>query len=219
MKKNVFKILGVILGFLPVLVFAQANTGAGLLSGWTRLLRFILSSLFPIIISLAGIAFMYQIIKFLTTGDTAKREELRASIIWNLGILVAMLGVFAIIRIIASTLGLQVGTDISPISGVGGACSSDSIRGIIMCILKFISGTLIPTAATLAGLAFLWNMTIYLTKTDNQTERVKARDYTMWSLIALGVLLTMFSILNVGSKTIFGSSTIIPQFPTGVSTK
>lgn len=199
---------------LPTLVFAQANTGTGFLDNWTRLVRFALSSLFPIVVSISGIIFMVQVIRFITTQDTAKRDALRSSVLWNLGILLVILTFFGLIKIATGIFGLQIGTDIGAANATGTMCTRETIRGIFMCIIKFISGTLIPTAVTLMALFFMGNMAFYLSQTDNETERTKARNYIFWALIGLAIVLTMFSILNIGTQTLFGSGSFVPQFPT-----
>lgn len=209
---KVFKITGLVLGLLPVVALAQA--GGGFLDGWTRLVRFIISSLFPILISIAGVLFMVQVIRFIMTGDTTKRDQLRTSVLWNLGILFVLLTFFGLIQIVTGIFDLQIGTDIATVNSVGNTCTRDTIRGIIMCILKFVSNTMIPTVFAVAVLVFMWNMSIYLTRTDNETERTKARNYVFWSLLAIAIMLTMFSIINVGTQTLFGSGSFIPQFPT-----
>ena len=215
MKKQFFTILGVLLGIIPGLVLAQAS-GKTFLDGWTRLLRFVMNSAFPILISLAGLTFIFQVTRFIiaTTADQSKKEDFKRAMFFNLFILFVLTTVFGLIKLLASLFSVQLGVDITTAGVASTACNTNTIRGIFMCLLKFISGTMIPTAAGIAALVFMWNMVVYMTKTDNEAERTNARQYIMWSLGALALMLTMFSILNIGTGTLFGSSSFIPQFPT-----
>jgi uncharacterized membrane protein YidH (DUF202 family) len=231
MKKNMsIKILGAILGFLPVLVFAQGSTsGQAVVSGWTSTIRFIIKSLFPILISLAGILFMVQIIRFVTNQQEERRAELRKSVGVNLIILVILLGFFGLIQVGVNTLGLNIGTDITTVGktqlGSWDNCKNLStdptdkknnctVRDLTGGTVRFISDTLTPTAVAIATLVFMWNLVRYLLNTDNETERTNARKYILWSLLALAIILTLFGILNIGTQTLFGSSSFVPQFPT-----
>lgn len=197
---------------LPLVSFAQ--TGSQTINGWIRLVDFVIAQLFPILIALAGVVFMYQIIRFLFSQKAEEREQYRKSITVNLVILVIMVTLFGLIKILASTFGLTIGTDLGLSSGVGGTGVKGSFRAFVYGITGFISKTMIPTAMAVATLTFLWNLVIYLYQTDNEAERTKARDYIAWSLLAIAILLTSISIVGTGTKTFFGTSAFIPQFPT-----
>lgn len=219
MKRNTcIKILGVILGFLPALVFAQSNaSGQGVFNSWANFVAKALNNLFPIVIALGGVFFMYQVIRFLFSQSESERAELRNSIGINIVILVVLLGFWGIIKMVTGMFGLTLGTDIAIAGNATSTCSANTIRGIITCLTKFISQKMIPVAVSFAALTFMWNIVKYLNKTNSEAERTNAKNYILWSLLALGVMLTIFGVLNLGTKTLFGSSAFVPQFPTSKS--
>ncbi len=93
--------------------------------------------------------------------------------------------------------------------------AGESFRGVVNSIVMFISGTIIPTLTGVAFLIVLFNLVQYIARSDNDQERAKFKDYTLWSLFAFFVFLAIFAIIQIFSTTIFnGPAIVIPQFPT-----
>jgi uncharacterized membrane protein len=223
-KKYVYIVIGLCIVLLPAYVFAQSGNTS--VTGIIKLIQFVLKSLFPILVSLAGIVFMYQVVRFIMIQDVKSREQYRKSVISNLLILVVLLGFWGIIAIASNTLGLAIGSDAIVAGGnklgswsnckniTNTTASTCSVRDLIGGSVKFIGTTVAPIIMAAAALSFMYNVVIYMTKTDNEAERTNARSYIFWSLLALMVMLTVMSIVSIGTKTLFGSSSFIPQFST-----
>lgn len=174
-----------------------------------------ITALFPILVAFAGVVFMFQVIRFITTTKEDTRTGLRTSIGVNLIVLFVLLGFWGIIAMLSNMLGLTLGTDIAVTGKASTACTLENIRGIFMCISGFISKKIIPLFVSIAAALFMFNIIRYMYSTESETERTKLRGYVLWSLLALGIMLTIFAILNIGTQTFFGSSSFIPQFSTG----
>lgn len=219
MKKIFSTVSGLVAFGIIILIpdFAMAQTGSSVINNWIKISHFVVQQLFPILIALAGLAFMVQIIRFLASQKSEDRDKLRKSVLSNLIILFVMVTVFGLIKILTSVFGLQIGTDIGLASGSGGSGGAHTFRHLVYQVTNFISKYMVPMAVAIASMTFLWNLVIYLTKTDNEIERTNARNYIMWSLLALAIMLTLFSILGTATQTLFGSSAFIPQFPTSAS--
>lgn len=224
-KKTTFlNILGFGVVLIPVMVFAQS--GGQSVNAIIKLIQFVIKSLFPILVSVAGIVFMYQVVRYIMVQDLKQREQYRRGVLSNLLVLVVLLGFWSIIAVASNTLGLTIGTD-ATIAGktslgswnnckTGGNCT---VRDIIGGSVKFLGTTIAPMIIAIAALSFMYNIVVYMSQSDNEAERTKARTYIFWSLLGLMIMLTVISILNIGTKTFFGSSSFIPQFSTSSSTR
>lgn len=70
--------------------------------------------------------------------------------------------------------------------------------------------TVVPLLFTLATVAFLWGIIQYFLNPDNEEKRKNGKSYMVWGLIALFVMISMWGIVGVLTKT-FGIQTLIPQ--------
>lgn len=115
---------------------------------------------------------------------------------------------FGLKFLLVSIFGVLGLPNISLAQGLG-----SSFRDIILSIVKVLSDDIIPIMTAIAFLIVLYNFTMFIFKSDNETERGYFKTYTIWSLIAFFVLLTVFAIVKVFYSSIFGGSAIgIPQF-------
>ena len=199
---------------LPMITSAQTQSAT--VNGWVKMVQFVIGSLFPLLVSAAGVIFMYQVIRFVLEQSVEKRAQLRQSITTNLIILFIMLGMWGIIALVSQTFGLVAGTDIGFAAKYEGSAGggANTLRGMVYTITNFMSKTTLPAMVAIAALSFMYNLIIYLYKSDSENERTKARDYILWSLGALIIMVSVISILNVVTQTTFGSSAFIPQFKT-----
>lgn len=142
-KTNLFKIAGVAAGVaLPAaMVFAQPlvttppfngnqTLGAGGQVQYAgsfvdNILNFIRNLLFrlpPILVALAGVVFMFEVIRFIFAGMNGKAEEkdkIRTHMIMSLVALVVLLGFWGIVGIISNMLGIRPGASVTT-SGIPG---------------------------------------------------------------------------------------------------
>lgn len=89
-----------------------------------------------------------------------------------------------------------------------------SIYDILVGIGTFVSTRIMPLLVGLAILAFLYNIIYYIAKSDNEKERAGFRNYMINALIALFILVSMWGIIGIGTKTIMGTKPVIPQLRT-----
>lgn len=68
----------------------------------------------------------------------------------------------------------------------------------------------VPFLFTLATAAFIWGIIQYFLNPDNEEKRKQGKSYMIWGLIALFVMVSMWGLVGVLTKT-FGIQTLIPQ--------
>ncbi len=70
--------------------------------------------------------------------------------------------------------------------------------------------SVIPLLFTLATVGFVWGVIKYFLNPESEDERKKGKNYMLWGLIALFVMISVWGLVNVFSNT-FGVKTLIPQ--------
>ncbi len=88
--------------------------------------------------------------------------------------------------------------------------SIGDIAGYFTCI---ISESIMPLLISLAVLGFVWGIIKYFLNPENEKERGKGRDFMLWGLIALFVIVAFWGIVEILTNT-FGVKNVIPQLPT-----
>lgn len=95
-----------------------------------------------------------------------------------------------------------------------GILSGGSFRDIVLGIGKFLTGTIVPIIVALMLVYFLWNMGHYISNMSNEREREQFKKYSINSIIALFIAVSLWGILAIFTGIAFDSKPFIPQFPT-----
>lgn len=86
----------------------------------------------------------------------------------------------------------------------------DSIAGIFNWASCTLIKAVIPFLFTLATVAFIWGVITYFLNPDNEEKRKKGKEYLLWGLIALFVMVSMWGLVALLTDT-FGVKSLIPQ--------
>jgi hypothetical protein len=204
------------LGFvmIPSIAFAAPQSIINLVT----LVETIIQALFPIAVAVAVLTFGYNIAKYLTSKNLADQNVYKAGIL-NSALALFIIFVFlGVITVLANSLGIgSLGGNIgvSDPSGVAaGSGGVSTFRNIALSVAGFISKRVIPIMVACAMLFFIGNIIISMSKSDVEAERTKLNQYMKWGIIALFLLLTLFSVVGMFTGSLFGTGAIIPQFQT-----
>ena len=92
--------------------------------------------------------------------------------------------------------------------------STTSLRDIMNGFASLVSGKIMPILVGIAILAFLYNLIYFIAKSGSEQERETFRNYMINALIALFILVSVWGIVGLGTRTVFGTKPFIPQLPT-----
>ena len=102
---------------LPFVTFAQGTNNiaysGSFVDQFLNFVKMFLSALPPIFVAIAGLVFMYSILKFLFENDATKKDEDKKWIIYSLVALVVLLGFWSIVTMISNTLNIKRGETIT----------------------------------------------------------------------------------------------------------
>jgi ABC-type amino acid transport system permease subunit len=112
-KTTLLKTGSMVAGFMLPVAFAFAQTlNTGFVFDLFDFVKDILSEIPPILVAIAGVVFMFEVVRYIFAGKDGKAEEketIRKHIMWSLVALVVLLTFWGITRAISNTLGLSRG--------------------------------------------------------------------------------------------------------------
>ena len=88
-----------------------------------------------------------------------------------------------------------------------------NFKDVIGQALKII-GTLIPILFALAFLVFFWGLSKFILHSGNEAEVKKGKDYMLWGILALFLLVTSLAIINFLMGELGFSTDVPPLLPT-----
>jgi heme/copper-type cytochrome/quinol oxidase subunit 4 len=95
--------------------------------------------------------------------------------------------------------------------------ANPTLADIIMWANGLINGAIIPLLFSLATAAFIWGVISYYLKPDNEEKRKKGKEFITGGLIALFLILSMWGIVKIFTKT-FNLDNRVPQIHGGADT-
>jgi len=78
----------------------------------------------------------------------------------------------------------------------------------ITCI---ISKSVIPLIFALAITMFVWGIVQYVINTDDEAKKQKGKQFMIWGIIALTVMVSVWGLVGILGKTFGVNTTLIPQ--------
>lgn len=82
---------------------------------------------------------------------------------------------------------------------------------LIAYIVCIINTSIIPFVFGLALVAFLYGVVRYVLNTENENEREKGKQFMIWGVVALTVMVAIWGIVAIFGNTFGFESSVIPQ--------
>ena len=92
--------------------------------------------------------------------------------------------------------------------------TTTTFREILNGIASFIGTKVMPLLVAIAVLIFIWNLIHFIANAGNERERETFKNYMVNAVIALFILVSIWGIVGLGTRTLFGTKPFIPQLPT-----
>ena len=84
------------------------------------------------------------------------------------------------------------------------AAAPTNLQGLIARFQDLING-LVPLAMSLAVLAFIWGLVVYIYNGSNPAKRSEGYTFMVYGIIALFVMTAMWGLVAILNGTIFGA--------------
>jgi len=99
----------------------------------------------------------------------------------------------------------------------GGICSGvignvDNIADVFALGICILRSAIVPLLITLAVVIFIWGIVKFISKADEPGEREEGRQFMMYGIVALFVLVSIWGLVGIIQGTFgVGTDTLIPQ--------
>ena len=224
--KSVYKFLSIFsfLALIPILTFAAGPSCPA--SGIGKLIcqiQNILNSIIPVLVSLGVVYFIWGVVKYvIADGEEAKKKGKDIMIYGVIGFTV-IVGLWGFVNILVNTFGLSgtVAPSLSPVAGTSSTCTmGTNFQGVLGYVTCIINNSVIPLIFALATVMFIWGaVNFFIINADEEAKRAQGKQFMIWGIIALAVMLSVWGLVGILSSTFGVNSSILPQVrPPGSST-
>lgn len=81
---------------------------------------------------------------------------------------------------------------------------------LIVLASCYLNRAVVPLIFSVAMVAFIWGVVQYVINTDNETAKTKGKDFMIWGIVGLAVMLSIWGLVQILGNT-FGVGIVIPQ--------
>jgi len=229
MKIQIKKLLPILtlLAFTPFSASAQSTTG-GLGSVVARISD-LLGAIVPVLIGLGVVYLIWGVIQYFIAADEEAKTTGRDKIIFGIIGLAIIVSIWGLVAILNQTLGISgnnglVGvdaptsinklvvssTDSSSCDGkLEGKVKLQNLMNYVTCI---IGNSVIPLIFALAVVMFIWGaVQFFIINGGEEEKRTQGKQFMLWGLIALAVMISIWSIVNIIGETFGIDTTFLPE--------
>lgn len=191
------------------------------LSGLIYNIKGILNSIIPLLIALGVVYFIWGVITYyiLADGEEAKKKG-KDKIVYGLIGFAVIAGLWGLVNIVTKTF-LPDGANapqLVSLTGTSAGCTAISgtsnVKDVLCYITKLINDSVIPLIFAVATAMFVWGaVKFFIINSDEESKRAQGRQFMVWGIIALTVMLSVWGLVSLLSNTfgISGGGSVLPQ--------
>jgi len=219
---------------IPVLTFAQGTPTTKVCSANVAnigdiICRIgkILNQILPVLLVLGVVYFVWGVISYMIGADEEQKTKGKNKIIYGIIGFVVIISLWGIVSLVISGFGLdqQESTLINPANIVStnlqvnsascyttyAANSKTKISDLLTYATCVIGESIIPLIFILAVASFIWGVVQYVINSDEEGKRAKGRDFMIWGIIALVVMVSIWGLVQVMGNTFNIDTKFVPQ--------
>ena len=183
----------------------------------------IFNSVIPVLLALGVIYFVWGVVQYFIGSDEEAKKRGKNRIIFGIIGLTVIVSVWGIVAVIVNTFGLN-SVQAPNLSGVN-SVFDQSIQASNSCTLTpnpklqnllsyatcIITKSVIPLIFALAVLMFVWGVVQYVINTDEEAKKAKGRQFMIWGIIGLTVMVSIWGLVSVLGNTFNIDTNFVPQ--------
>jgi len=226
MKKNLLRLFPIFsfLVLFPISVFAFTSTTTtgtcDALTGLGKLIcqiQQILNSIIPVLVALGVVYFVWGVVQYvIADGEEAKKKG-RDRIIYGIIGLAIIVGLWGLVNIVTTTF--DIGGKAAPLPeaiGKSSTCitltSTSTFQDYLSYITCVINNSIIPLIFALAVAMFVWGtVKFFVINADEEAKRAQGKQYMIWGIIALAVMLSIWGLVGILGKTFNLNTSVLPH--------
>ena len=91
------------------------------------------------------------------------------------------------------------------------ATTNAKVGDVLNYATCIISHSVIPLIFALAVVSFVWGVVQYVINSDDETKKTKGRDFMIWGIVALAVMVSVWGLVRILGNTFGINTNFIPQ--------
>jgi len=182
----------------------------------------ILNSIIPVLVALGVLYFVWGVVSYMIGADEEQKKKGRDKIIYGIIGLAVIAGMWGLVNIVVNTFGLGGQTaQTSSLwfnqndSGQTSGCRFNPTGGKLQDLLTYatciIKTSVIPLIFAVAIVMFIWGVVQFVINTDDEAKKTKGRQFMIWGIIALTVMVSVWGLVSILGNTFGINSSFIPQ--------
>ena len=231
MKKIFSKLLALFaLGFLlPSAALAQVTiSGApqvtcesGTISGILCNIQNLINAAVPLLLALGVVYFVWGVVQYVIGGGEEAKKKGRDHVIYGIIGLAIIIGLWGIVNLVVKTFISNPQTITVPTlvptttSAVGDSCTFDNnpkLQDFLRYATCIIQNSVIPLMFALAIAFFIWGIIQYIILgAGEEAKRTQGRSHMIWGIIALAVMLGVWGLVGIVTRTFGPEIRVLPQ--------
>ena len=194
---------------------AAACTGNGLGSLICQAQQ-LLSSIIPLLIALGVVYFIWGVVQYVIAGGEEAKKQGRERIIYGIIGLTIIVSLWGLVNLVVNTFGLSTNNTMPTIQllgggGQGGGCNPPGTNSKLQELLSYatcvINNSIIPFIFAIATVMFIWGVVqFFILGADEEAKRTQGKQFIIWGVVALTVMLSVWGLVSILGNTFFGSS-------------
>jgi hypothetical protein len=194
----------------------------------------ILNSVVPILISLGLVYFVWGVVMYVIAGGEDAKTKGRDHIIYGIVGLAVILSVWGLVGLVGRTFNLnnrspqlptvdfiQNNSQISSSTCDAVLTSTPKLSNLLNYVTCVINNSIIPLMFGLAVVFFIYGVIQFvILGAGDETKRTQGREHMIWGVIALAVMLGVWSLAGIIGGTFGLNTRVLPGVkpPTSTST-
>lgn len=200
--------------------FCTEGTGSGStgLGGLIVEIHSLLNSIIPLLVALGVVYFVWGVVMYVIADDEEAKKSGKDRIVFGIIGLAVIVSLWGLVNILVNTfdLGGVPAPTLTPITGTGSTtCTSlagnPKLQDLLCYFTTIINNSIIPLLFAVATVAFVWgSIKFFIIDADEEAKREQGRQFMMWGIIALAVMLSVWGLVGILTSTFGVGSSVLP---------
>ncbi len=177
----------------------------------------ILQTIIPILILLGVVYFVWGVVRYVIADGEEAKQRGRDQIIYGLIGFAVIIGLWGLVNILITTFNLRAyapSLDTLTIQ-TSSSCTignNASLKDVLCYFTKLINDSVIPLLFAVATVFFVWGaVKFFIIEAGEEAKREQGRQFMIWGIIALAVMLSIWGLVGLLSSTVGISRPVLPQ--------
>lgn len=179
----------------------------------------LLNTIVPILILLGVVYFVWGVVKFMIADSEEAKTKGKDQIIYGLIGFTVIIGLWGLVNIVVNSLGFGAGQLNAPtvtnlgVQATGSGCQmGKNFQGVLGYFTCIINDSVIPFIFAIAIAMFIWGaVKFFIINADEEAKREQGKQFMIWGIIALAVMLSVWGIVSVLTSTFGVDGNVLPQ--------